>query len=928
MVKRLLSLLFFIVLTTSTYASHIVGGEFELLHISGTTYRLNMIIYFDEVNNTFGGIAPEIVDPSVTAQIFSKSENIFIRNINLPFLSKNDVEYFQPMCSTGEVVTDRLIYSTTITLDPDTYNEQEGYYISWERCCRNYGIDNIKSVDVTLFPGTPDYAGQTFYLEFPAVIDEAGDPFINSSPQLFPPLNDFACPDRAYWVDFAGIDVDGDSLVYSLVTPLNTHVGQAYPNNTGAPYPLVQWQEASGYGLDNIMGGNPDLEISSKGFLTVTPTQEGLFVFAVECREYRNGVQIGRLIRDFQMLVLDGCPVADPPVVKGKILSDTTYLDANFMDVTFLNTVSDAERCINIQVSDFDSTKPGKPDFLKEDISLKVIALNFDPDDDELSVVLPDITEVTLTDGSVEEFEICFPECPFIDPQQSDFFDIGIIAFDDACTLPLSDTLIVRVRVIPPVNNAPVILSSSNDVPALSRTEVEGPGKSITIPIQGLDSDGHNMMMQINTIEDFDLAKAGMSFSYTPTGEFESGPISTTFTWNLDCTDAGLDFSEGITTSPEGAEVVKQYKFEILLEDEDDCDFAREDKLEMELNIKFPGEFEPNVYQLGQSESIDSLGYRYNMYEVINLNIQAKDGGTDTDNINLTAVGANFDLADYGIIFENKTNQSGTVTTPFHWSLDCEKFDLAEIDSFRVYFITEDIDFCNLANKDTLSIDFLIDTLTNNPPFLQFASPSLVDNTITTDIREEISVNIMGRDLDTDSVFLELLAVSGTRSISNYEFESAKGFRTVSSTLTWTPDCEDLDRLDPGSYRFTFLLQDDRCPVSSSDTLSLDVIVNDIDANEEEFLPPNVFTPNGDKTNEYFGMYKLLDNGQEVSILPVDNCEGVFEKVSIVNRWGREVFSSTDRGFRWEGKGESAGVYFYQIKYSNTSYKGTVSILY
>ena len=44
--------------------------------------------------------------------------------------------------------------------------------------------------------------------------------FINSSPRLFPPLNDYACPRKPYYVDFAGVDDDGDSLVYSLVTPL------------------------------------------------------------------------------------------------------------------------------------------------------------------------------------------------------------------------------------------------------------------------------------------------------------------------------------------------------------------------------------------------------------------------------------------------------------------------------------------------------------------------------------------------------------------------------------------------------------------------------------------------------------------------------------------------------------------------------------
>ena len=915
--KRTLSLFILLFISFYSNASHIVGGEFELLHISGTSYRLNLILYFDVVNGN-----PRAQDQNIVARIFRKSDNTTMFDVSIPFISQSRVEYFQPICSSGEVVTDRILYSTTIILPADNFNDPEGYYVAWERCCRNYTITNIFSDD----PATSGiHAGQTFFLEFPPVVDENGDSFINSSPQLFPPLNDYACPNRPYWVDFAGTDVDGDSLVYSLVTPLTTFNSVGIPpDGPGAgPYPNITFRR--GFDLENIVGGNPDLEISDKGFLTVTPIDEGLFVFAVKCEEYRDGIKIGELIRDFQLLVLDGCPVADPPVVKGKTRAGS-YTDADFIEVTFANTISDANRCIDIEVSDLDANKPD--DAFQENISLKVIALNFDPEVGELEVILPDITEATLVYGSTEQFSICFPECPFIDPQESDFFDIGVIAFDDACTLPLSDTLTVRVRVIPPVNNAPVILSSGNNVSALTKTKVQGPDISLSIPIVGIDDDGHNIMMQINKVEDFDLAKAGMSFSYTPAGIFEPGPINTTFVWNLDCDDADLDFSEGITISPLGAEIVKQYEFEILLEDEDDCNFTREDKLEMEFNIKFPSEFVPNVYQVGQRKTIDYLKYQYSLDDVVNLDIRAKDGGTDTDNINLIAIGSNFNFADYGVNFEDKTNRPGEVTTPFKWSLDCGKFNLAQLDSFRVYFITEDINACNLSNRDTLSIDFLINEGINTPPVLSFESSQIIDKQISVDIREEISVNILGNDNDQDSLFLELLSVEGTRDVSGeFQFAPAKGFRAVSSTLTWTPDCDDLNRLDPGSYRFTFLLTDNRCLNSSTDTRSLDVIVNDIEILEVEFLPPNVFTPNGDSDNPYFGMFKLV-NGQEVNILPVDNCEGTFENVKIYNRWGKELFASTDRDFKWFGEGEPAGVYFYQVKYSHITYKGSVSILY
>src|SRR5690606_41081456 len=92
---------------------------------------------------------------------------------------------------------------------------------------------------------------------------------------------------RPYYVDFAGTDDDNDSLVYSLVTPLNTKSSAAipFPGPGPRPYPDVTWRPP--FGPSNVMNGNPDLRISDDGFITVTPTTRGWFVFAVKCEEFR-----------------------------------------------------------------------------------------------------------------------------------------------------------------------------------------------------------------------------------------------------------------------------------------------------------------------------------------------------------------------------------------------------------------------------------------------------------------------------------------------------------------------------------------------------------------------------------------------------------------------------------------------------------------
>ena len=111
-------------------ASHIVGGEFEIIHISGIRYRINLILYFDELNGSIGAR-----DPSVDARIFRKRDNALMMNVFLPFSSQTPVSYTQPACSNGEIVTSRILYTAVVQLTPQQFSDAEGYYLSWERCC-------------------------------------------------------------------------------------------------------------------------------------------------------------------------------------------------------------------------------------------------------------------------------------------------------------------------------------------------------------------------------------------------------------------------------------------------------------------------------------------------------------------------------------------------------------------------------------------------------------------------------------------------------------------------------------------------------------------------------------------------------------------------------------------------------------------------
>jgi gliding motility-associated-like protein len=95
-----------------------------------------------------------------------------------------------------------------------------------------------------------------------------------------------------------------------MVTPLDRRNTNQNSVSSG-PYPEVSW--VSNYGSTAAMSGSPNLAINARsGQLTVTPDKLGLFVFGVNVEEYRNGVKIGEVRRDFQFLVVE-CPPTIPP---------------------------------------------------------------------------------------------------------------------------------------------------------------------------------------------------------------------------------------------------------------------------------------------------------------------------------------------------------------------------------------------------------------------------------------------------------------------------------------------------------------------------------------------------------------------------------------------------------------------------------------
>ncbi|WP_221392235.1 gliding motility-associated C-terminal domain-containing protein [Dyadobacter sp. NIV53] len=274
-------------------ANHIVGGELRMKSVGSGKFEISLIQYWDKKNliiptPTVGGNR----DPDAELYIYSKRNNMLMDLLTVTYNSTSQIEYQNKACATSRSLeTLTGIYTGTISLQSGRYNDPEGYYIVWERCCRNDDINNIVN---------PGENGMVFYLEFPPLT------VVNTSPVFQAPNGQYICINRDFTMNMSATDEDGDELRYTLVTPMrgNTSPDDPIGNDSRKNgYPLVTW--INGVSLNNVISGSQPLRIDNDGLLKVNANRIGLYVFTIQCEELRNGKRIGLVRRDFQLLVID-----------------------------------------------------------------------------------------------------------------------------------------------------------------------------------------------------------------------------------------------------------------------------------------------------------------------------------------------------------------------------------------------------------------------------------------------------------------------------------------------------------------------------------------------------------------------------------------------------------------------------------------------
>lgn len=294
-----------------SFAKHIIGGEvtYECLGpvSGGQNYRITMRIYRD-CDPTTGGA--DFDNPAYFA-IYRGTENSNSRfsTLQVPYQGDFQIIPDTPACikNVPFVCVEQATYVFEVVLP---VSASDSYFIVYQRCCRNNSIVNIYD---------PESVGATYAVE----ITPNAQTFCNDSPVFseFPPV--IICKDAPLVFDHSATDVNGDQLVYSfcapevgggpiLTNPGYTECEGAQPQPPCAPpfspVPFIQPQYSPG----NPMGGNPQITINPvTGVITGIPNKVGRFVVGVCVDEYKAGIKISTIKRDFQFNVTD----CDPSVL-------------------------------------------------------------------------------------------------------------------------------------------------------------------------------------------------------------------------------------------------------------------------------------------------------------------------------------------------------------------------------------------------------------------------------------------------------------------------------------------------------------------------------------------------------------------------------------------------------------------------------------
>ncbi len=230
------------------------------------------------------------IDAEVNIAIYDGAGNYYttLRNIRRNNLEKYTATDVDPCIVNPPYVCYQIAYYTVQAPLPTNIN---GYYATFQRCCRRTSLTNIFSDD--------NNVGGSYFTKIPGTHNNFST---NSGPRFSAEKGTIVCANNKFRYDYAAADPDGDSLVYSFSTAYTgADRNQPKPDVSDAP-PYTPVSYKSPFTAAQPLGDKASIDPKT-GIISGIAPRAGLYIVTVSVMEYRNGVFIGEHKKEFQFTV-------------------------------------------------------------------------------------------------------------------------------------------------------------------------------------------------------------------------------------------------------------------------------------------------------------------------------------------------------------------------------------------------------------------------------------------------------------------------------------------------------------------------------------------------------------------------------------------------------------------------------------------------
>lgn len=842
------------------FATHNRAGEITYTHLSGFRYRITVTTY-TKIS------AP--ADRDTLSLSWGDGSGTFA--INRTLIDDNTFGA-------------RDIRRNTYVAE-HTYPGAGNYVVSITDPNRNSGVLNMK-------PPNMDSDQVSFYLQSLLIINpfapEEVGPHNNSAILLNAPV-DIACFQEIYEHNPGAYDIDGDSLVYSIVP--SRMAGGVIPDFFKYP--------------DEISpGANNNMTINSETgeLIWESPQRIGEYNMAILIEEYRNGFLVGATLRDMQIEV-KACDNQPPMLIHA---ANRCVFGNDTLREKITGTDPNINQSVNI-------TAVGEPFFITPNAA----------------------TLVETDDGNPAEFLFEWPTlCKDVREKE---YTVNYKAEDSHPTTPLVDFSDYFIKVIgPPIQNVQVtrILNNNkiswdnytcaNEIDSIKLYRRKGNSGYIPNECEtGLpDNLGFELLAafdDVNTTQYTDNdVEIGSEYCYILIACFknnsESQASEEVCNFIPDNRPYVSKVSVGVTDVVNGIDTISwENPIDTL------TNYNSNENYRYELYWLTPNrtliytsptaesyaELNRNFIHQNQDTKSNENNYLVELIKTENANIDTTSSGSST-NIFLNGTVADKQV---NLTWSSNTAWSDTLYYLYYKAPGQTNFSILnqdfapnylhsnlENETEHCYYVVGYGKFQNpLALTSTInySQQICLTPTDNQAPCAP--NTSILENCEVQQLDVRISLNDCNNDAKTALLYkidpetnLSALVDSFEVSSTNYAYQ-------------------DLSNGIKGCYYIT-LLDSNRNESSKSQTFCNEGCGN--------YTLPNVFTPNGDGTNDLFKPF------------PYTGVEEI--DIKILNRWGKLVFETDDPDINWDGNymgsGDPCGegTFYYVINLKLNSSEGVI----